>query len=107
MPTAAGHFQDPDVGLGKVFIYLDNGENVMTDNTGRYDFPCVHPGMHALRLDATTLPAGVFPYNDRNIDSEKSTRRLVHHIFDNTIIEDINFAVTGSLKSPPPPAPTR
>ena len=34
------------------------------------------------------------------LDSEKSTRRLVHHIYDTTIIEDINFAVTGT---PDPP----
>lgn len=92
----SGHFEDPDVGLAGVNIYLDNGENVTTDAFGRYDFPCVHPGMHALRLDQTTLPAGAVPYDDRNIDSEKSTRRLVHHIYDTTIIEDINFAVRGT-----------
>ncbi len=96
--NGSGHFQDPDVGLGAVHIYLDNGESVTTDGYGRYDFPCVHPGMHALRLDETTLPPGTYPYDDRNIDSEKSTRRLVHHIYDTTIIEDINFAVTGTLR---------
>ena len=92
-----GHFEDPDVGLGSVHIFMDDGESVVTDGDGRYDFPCVHPGMHALRLDETTLPPGALPYDDRNIDSEKSTRRLVHHIYDTTIIEDINFAVTGKL----------
>ncbi len=105
----SGRFRDPDVGLASVHIYLDNGESVTTDSTGRYDFPCVHPGMHALRLDATTLPPGVQLYDDRNIDSEKSTRRLVHRIYDTTIIEDINFALTGVLAAPagrtekPPP----
>jgi uncharacterized repeat protein (TIGR01451 family) len=101
--AARGHFQDPDIGLSGVYIYLDDGENVSTDKFGRYDFPCVHPGMHALRLDETTLPAGAVPYDDRNIDSEKSTRRLVHHIYDTNIIEDINFAVTGALRAPQPP----
>jgi uncharacterized repeat protein (TIGR01451 family) len=94
--NGSGHFHDPDVGIGGVHIYLDNGESVVTDTFGRYDFPCVHPGMHALRLNERTLPAGVVPFDDRNIDSEKSTRRLVHHIFDTYIIEDINFAVTGT-----------
>jgi uncharacterized repeat protein (TIGR01451 family) len=98
--NGSGHFQDPDVGLHSVKIFLDNGESVVTDSTGRYDYPCVHPGMHALRLDATTLPSGVIPYDDRNIDSEKSTRRLVHHIYDTMIIEDINFAVTGTPDQP-------
>jgi uncharacterized repeat protein (TIGR01451 family) len=101
----SGRFQDPDVGLGGVHIYLDDGESVVTDTYGRYDFPCVHPGMHALRLDETTLPPGAVPYDDRNIDSEKSTRRLIHHIYDTTIIEDINFAVTGSLRGSPAPLP--
>jgi protocatechuate 3,4-dioxygenase beta subunit len=96
--NGTGRFTDPDVGLANVHVFLDNGESVTTDAYGRYDFPCVHPGMHALRLDATTLPAGVVPFDDRNIDSEKSTRRLVHHIYDTTIIEDINFAVTGTLR---------
>ena len=99
--NGSGHFADPDVGLAHVNIYLDNGESVTTDSTGRYDFPCVHPGMHALRLDAESLPAGVRPYDDRNIDSEKSTRRLVHRIYDTTIIEDINFALSGTLATPP------
>jgi uncharacterized repeat protein (TIGR01451 family) len=100
--NGSGRFEDPDAGLNSVHIYLDNGESAVTDRTGRYDFPCVHPGMHALRLDAQTLPPGVIPYDDRNIDSEKSTRRLVHHIYDTTIIEDVNFAVTGKLTGPPP-----
>jgi hypothetical protein len=52
--------------------------------------------MHALRLDETTLPSGVKAYDDRNIDSEKSTRRLIHRVYDDTIIEDVNFAVTGT-----------
>jgi uncharacterized repeat protein (TIGR01451 family) len=95
-----GRFEDPNVGLPSVQIFLDNGERVTTDRYGRYDFPCVHPGMHALRLDEHTLPDGAVAYPDRNIDSEKSTRRLVHHIFDTMIIEDINFAVTGKLKDP-------
>jgi hypothetical protein len=84
---------------------MDDGESVTTDEHGRYDFPCVHPGMHALRLDETTLPPGAVPYDDRNIDSEKSTRRLVHHIYDTTIIEDINFAVSGKLSGSPAPPP--
>ena len=42
-------------------------------------------------------------YGDHNIDSERSTRRLIHGIFDDTIIQDINFAVQGTL----PPAPAQ
>jgi uncharacterized repeat protein (TIGR01451 family) len=88
-----GSFVDGDTGLGSVRVYLDDGESVETDAQGRYNFPCVRPGMHALRLDASTLPNGAVPYDDRRLDSERSTRRLVHRTFDTTIIEDINFAI--------------
>jgi uncharacterized repeat protein (TIGR01451 family) len=98
----SGRFEDPDVGIAKVHIYLDDGESVETDATGRYDFPCVRPGMHALRLDVTTLPTGIVAHDDRNIDNETSTHRLVHRTFDTLIIEDINFAVTTA---PKPKAP--
>jgi uncharacterized repeat protein (TIGR01451 family) len=104
--TGSGRYEDNDPGLAVVRIFLDDGEAVVTDAHGRYDFPCVRPGMHAMRLDETTLPAGVVPYHDHSIDSEKSTRRLVHRTYDDTIIEDINFALTGTLPSlPPSPSP--
>jgi len=57
--------------------------------------------MHALRLDESSLPDGVTAYGDHNIDSERSTRRLIHGIFDDTIIQDINFAVRGTLPAAP------
>jgi uncharacterized repeat protein (TIGR01451 family) len=98
----SGRFEDPDVGIAKVRIYLDDGESVETDSTGRYDFPCVRPGMHALRLDVTTLPTGIVAHDDRNIDNETSTHRLVHRTFDTLIIEDINFAVTSAAKAHAP-----
>jgi hypothetical protein len=85
-----------------VHVYLDDGESVETDATGRYDFPCVRPGMHALRLDVTTLPNGIVAHDDRNIDNETSTHRLVHRTFDTLIIEDINFAVTTAPKPKTP-----
>jgi uncharacterized repeat protein (TIGR01451 family) len=96
----SGRFEEGDIGVPGVYVYLDDGEYIVTDGYGRYNFPCVRPGMHALRLDESTLPAGVTIYDDRNIDSERSTRRLVHHVFDQTIIEDVNFAVTGTPTTP-------
>jgi uncharacterized repeat protein (TIGR01451 family) len=111
----SGRFEEGDIGVPGVYVYLDDGEYIVTDGYGRYNFPCVRPGMHALRLDESTLPPGITIYDDRNIDSERSNRRLVHRVYDQTIIEDINFAVTGTpatpivspetkpVGSPPPP----
>jgi uncharacterized repeat protein (TIGR01451 family) len=96
----SGRFEEGDIGVPGVYVYLDDGEYIVTDGYGRYNFPCVRPGMHALRLDESTLPPGVTAYDDRNIDSERSNRRLVHRVYDQTIIEDINFAVTGTPATP-------
>ncbi len=99
--AGTGTFQPGDAGIGGVRIYMEDGESVQTDPHGRYNFPCVRPGMHALRLDESSLPDGVTAYGDHNIDSERSTRRLIHGIFDDTIIQDINFAVRGTLPAAP------
>ncbi len=88
-----GRFTHGDRGVAGVRIDLDDGEAVVTDAQGRYNFPCARQGMHALRLDEQSLPNGIVPFADRNIDSERSTQRLVHRTFDDTIVEDVNFAV--------------
>ncbi len=88
-----GQFEHGDRGVAGVRIDLDDGESVVTDPTGRYDFPCVRQGMHALRLDEQSLPSGVVPFANADIDSERSTQRLVHRTFDDTIVHDINFAL--------------
>jgi uncharacterized repeat protein (TIGR01451 family) len=88
-----GYFVKPDVGLPGVRIYLEDGESVVTDQEGRFDFPGVKEGMHVLRLDPTTLPDHTRVYADRNYDSERSPRRLIHGVFDGGIIQDINFAI--------------
>jgi uncharacterized repeat protein (TIGR01451 family) len=88
-----GRFTHGDRGVAGVRIDLDDGEAVVTDAQGRYNFPCARQGMHALRLDEQSLPNGIVPFADRDIDSERSTQRLVHRTFDDTIVEDVNFAV--------------
>jgi uncharacterized repeat protein (TIGR01451 family) len=88
-----GHFRPGDKGLGAVRIYLENGESVTTDPTGRFTFPSVRPGQHVLRVDATTLPKTVQPYDDHRIDSTRSLQQLVHGLFDSELMQDVQFAV--------------
>ena len=78
-----------------VRIIMEDGSSVATDKQGRYSFPNVRPGLHVLRLDATSLPAGVHAFNDRRYDSPRSTERLVHGLSDTTLIQDVNFEVQG------------
>jgi uncharacterized repeat protein (TIGR01451 family) len=91
--TQDGYFHKGDTGIPNVRIYLEDGESVITDSNGRYSFPGVRPGMHVLRLDATTLPTGTKPFGEHDYDSPQSIRRLVHGVFDGGIIEDVNFAI--------------
>jgi len=56
----------------------------------------VRAGMHVLRLDASTLPHGVRLAADRSIDSARSPIRLVHGIFDDGLMHDVNFALVAS-----------
>jgi len=90
---ATGRFTPGDHGLPGVRVYLEDGEYVVTDPNGRFTFPAVHPGEHVLRVDASTLPPTVRPYDDHRFDSERSLERLLHGIFDAGLMQDVNFAV--------------
>jgi uncharacterized repeat protein (TIGR01451 family) len=96
-PSGAGHFHKGDSGVAGVRIYLEDGTSVVTDPNGRYSFPSVKPGMHALRLDATTLPKSYTLFRERG-DDDRAAQRLVHGIMDAYIIQDVNFAVAPVTK---------
>jgi len=91
-PYNSGHFRKGDVGVAGVRIYLEDGTSAVTDPKGRYSFPSVKPGMHALRLDQTTLPKTYTVFAVRG-DDDRAPQRLVHGIMDAYIIQDVNFAV--------------
>ena len=84
-----GHFKRGDKGVANVRVYLEDGSAVTTDDQGRFSIPGVRPGMHVLRLDATTLPAG--------LHASGSAQQLVHGLFDDGLMEDVNFALEGNL----------
>jgi uncharacterized repeat protein (TIGR01451 family) len=88
-----GRFRDGDKGVPGVRVFLEDGESVTTDRYGRFTFPSVHPGQHVLRVDTTTLPAGVRAYDDRRYDSPRSLQRLLHGIYDAGLMHDVNFAL--------------
>lgn len=91
-----GSFHAGDHGVAGVRIYLETGTSVVTDADGRFSFHGVRAGIHVLRLDAASLPRGVRLAADRSIDSTRSPIRLVHGIFDDGLIHDVNFALEGS-----------
>ena len=88
-----GRFREGDRGVAGVRIYLEDGSSVTTDQYGRFTFPSVHPGQHVLRVDPSSLPAGVRAYDDRRYDSPRSLQRLLHGLYDAGLMHDVNFAV--------------
>jgi uncharacterized repeat protein (TIGR01451 family)/fimbrial isopeptide formation D2 family protein len=88
------HMEPGDFGVPGVRIYLEDGTSVLTDAAGRFTFPSIRPGQHVLRLDETTVPAGLrayggtFPYDD-----QRSKTRLVHGLLDASLPQDVNFAL--------------
>jgi uncharacterized repeat protein (TIGR01451 family) len=95
--SGSGLFVPGDKGVSGVRLYLEDGQYVITDSYGRYSFPSARPGMHVIRLDTTTLPAGVQPYpNPLNYESPHSMVRLIHGVLDTGLLQDINFALEPS-----------
>ena len=91
----AGHFEKGDRGLGGVRIFLEDGSSVVTDSEGRYSFAGVSPGVHVLRVDVATLPSLTHPFTAARANSTWAMQRLVHGLFDDGLMEDVNFGVSG------------
>jgi uncharacterized repeat protein (TIGR01451 family) len=88
-----GRFARGDRGLAGVRIYLEDGSSALSDAEGRFNFPAVRPGMHVLRLDATTLPGGV--HADGRLYGNWTLQRLVHGVLDDGLMQDVEFALGG------------
>ena len=57
--SAGGKDGQRDVGVPGVRLFLEDGTNVITDAEGKFSFYGLLPRAHMLKLDRTTLPAGV------------------------------------------------
>ncbi len=88
-----GRFSTGDEGIAGVRIFLEDGSSVLTDQNGRYSFAAVRPGMHVLRVDPATIPQTVRPFSNARMNSTWSMQRLVHGLFDDGLMEDVNFAL--------------
>jgi len=59
MDCNANRQDDEETGIAGVRIYMEDGRFAITDAQGRYSLYDVSPRTHVLKLDATTLPAGI------------------------------------------------
>ena len=74
--NANGAFDDGERPLAGVRLYLNNGQSILTDSAGQYNFPTVGEGSHVLSLDPLTLPPGYAVSNARRRDQTSWTRLL-------------------------------
>jgi hypothetical protein len=82
-------------GVPGVRVLMEDGTTVVTDAQGRYSFQEVRPGAHVLRLDTSSLPAGVSAFDTHAYNDPRSTVRLVHTLMDTRLIQDVIFVVEG------------
>jgi uncharacterized repeat protein (TIGR01451 family) len=90
-----GQFDKDERGLPGVRLYLNNGQSVITDSEGLYNFPVVNEGAQVVSLDPVTLPPG-YALVDTGRRDEKSWTRLLRTPLGGGALLRQNFA----LRSP-------
>jgi hypothetical protein len=71
-----GQFDKDERGVPGVRLYLNNGQSVITDSEGLYNFPVVNEGAQVLSLDPVTLPPGYALVETGRRDEHSWTRLL-------------------------------
>ncbi|HEY0173527.1 MAG TPA: SdrD B-like domain-containing protein, partial [Pyrinomonadaceae bacterium] len=71
-----GQFDREERGVPGVRLYLNNGQSVITDSEGLYNFPVVNEGAQVLSLDPVTLPPG-YALAETSRRDERSWTRLL------------------------------
>ncbi|HEX7317414.1 MAG TPA: SdrD B-like domain-containing protein [Pyrinomonadaceae bacterium] len=71
-----GQFDKDERGVPGVRLYLNNGQSVITDSEGLYNFPVVNEGAQVLSLDPVTLPPGYSLVETGRRDERSWTRLL-------------------------------
>lgn len=66
-----------EVGVPGVRLYMEDGSFVVTDGKGQYSFYGIAPRTHVLKLDATTLPAGMTPLATSSRNAGDGNSRFV------------------------------
>jgi uncharacterized repeat protein (TIGR01451 family) len=69
-------FDKDERGVPGVRLYLNNGQSVITDSEGLYNFPAVNEGSQVISLDPVTLPPGYAPADSGRSDERSWTRLL-------------------------------
>jgi uncharacterized repeat protein (TIGR01451 family) len=71
-----GQFDENDRPMPGVRLYLTNGESVITDSAGLYNFPSLGDGPQVISIDPITVPGG-YALSDDGRESGKGWTRLL------------------------------
>jgi len=90
-----GQFDSTDKPVSGARLYLTNGQSVITDSQGLYNFPAVGDGSQVIALDPVTVPSG-FALTDGNSLSGRSWTRLLRTPIGGGALLRQNFILVGS-----------
>jgi uncharacterized repeat protein (TIGR01451 family) len=93
-----GQFDSADKPVSGARLYLTNGQSVITDSQGLYNFPAVGDGSQVIALDPVTVPSG-FALTDGNSLSGRSWTRLLRTPVGGGAMLRQNFILVGSGSS--------
>ena len=110
-----GHFDDQDRGAAGIRLFLTNGQSVITDSAGLYNFPSLGDGPQVVSLDPVTLPPS-YALADRGREADKGWTRLLRTPVGGGALLRQNFILVEKTKpvislplapsAPPQPTPS-
>jgi trimeric autotransporter adhesin len=87
-----GIFDDGDEPLAGVRLYLNNGQSVVTDSQGLYNFPSLGDGPQVISLDPVSIPQG-YALTDGGTVAGRSWTRLLRTPLGGGSLLKQNFAL--------------
>ncbi|HEX8773328.1 MAG TPA: hypothetical protein VF735_06945 [Pyrinomonadaceae bacterium] len=101
-----GLFDENDRPLAGVRLFLQNGQSVVTDSAGLYNFPSLGDGPQVIALDPVSVPAG-YMLSDGGTEAGRSWTRLLRTPVGGGALLRQNFAlVSDNSQSHAPTAGT-
>jgi uncharacterized repeat protein (TIGR01451 family) len=95
-----GQFDSGDRPAPGIRLYLSNGQSVITDSAGLYNFPSLGDGPQVISLDPVTVPKG-YALSDGGRVAGKSWTRLLRTPIGGGALLRQNFALQETGKSQP------
>jgi uncharacterized repeat protein (TIGR01451 family) len=87
--------EDGELGVAGVRIYMENGNFIVTDPEGKYNFYGVSAKTHVLKVDRTTIPAETELVNQSNRNAGDAGSRFVDLKYGE--LHRADFAIVGGM----------